>query len=274
MRAVGTISVTQEPRAEPVSVAEAKVHLRVPTADDDALIGVLISAARGRTEAILGRPLVLQSIEQALDAFCEEVAIVRCPVLKFGSVQYRDSAGVYQTLAPTVYQVDNRKEPGRLVRAYAAVYPQIRGGEDLNSVLMTYQAGYLAPVGTVDTSAETLEVKDNPFVNGDKVYLTNSGGAVPAGTLVATPYFVVQQAGDLIKLSLTLAGAAVNITDVGTGQTFVSKQPMPMAIKQAILIMLAHWHENREETISGTIMQKVPNSASALLAPYRMRMFA
>lgn len=45
---------------------------------------------------------------------------------------------------------------------------------------------------------------------------------------------------------------------------------VPKAIKQAIMIMVAHWYENREPIITGTIVAEVPMSANALLGPYRV----
>ena len=58
-----------------------------------------------------------------------------------------------------------------------------------------------------------------PIANGMRVQVSSSGGAVPAGLVAATNYYVVganAQAGTC-QLSATLGGAAINITDAGTG---------------------------------------------------------
>jgi hypothetical protein len=54
---------------EPVSLAEAKRHLRVESADDDALIGSLISAARQSAETLTGRQFVTARWKLVLDSF-------------------------------------------------------------------------------------------------------------------------------------------------------------------------------------------------------------
>lgn len=44
---------------------------------------------------------------------------------------------------------------------------------------------------------------------------------------------------------------------------------VPTAIKQAILLMIGHWDEHREEVIVGTISSQLPRAVEALLRPYR-----
>ena len=55
------------PGEEPVSLAEAKAFCRIDGADEDALTGALIAAARLHVESITGRALVEQSWRLVLD---------------------------------------------------------------------------------------------------------------------------------------------------------------------------------------------------------------
>lgn len=44
---------------------------------------------------------------------------------------------------------------------------------------------------------------------------------------------------------------------------------VPRAIRQAILLLVGEWFENRENIIVGTIVSELPQAAKALAAPYR-----
>ena len=61
-------SLTVPPAGEPLTLAEAKLHLRVDLNDDDALITALISAAREQVEFLTGQRLITQTWELELAA--------------------------------------------------------------------------------------------------------------------------------------------------------------------------------------------------------------
>lgn len=61
---------------------------------------------------------------------------------------------------------------------------------------------------------------------------------------------------------------AVTITfTAGYGATAAS---VPTPLKQAILLLVAHWFENREPVNIGNIVSPIPFTVSALLGPFRI----
>lgn len=60
--------------------------------------------------------------------------------------------------------------------------------------------------------------------------------------------------------------AAVTVTyTAGYGN---SPEDVPMPIRQAILLLVGHWYQNREDVVTGTITGQLENSVDALLAAY------
>lgn len=53
--------------------------------------------------------------------------------------------------------------------------------------------------------------------NGSSVQVSNSGGALPAPLVAGTTYFIRDKSGLTAKLAATVGGAAINLTDNGTG---------------------------------------------------------
>jgi len=119
------LSLVTAPAAEPITLAEAKVHLRVDITDDDSLITALIVTARQHVEAITRRALITQTWDLTLDAWPDgDTILVPLPPLQsVTSVTYKDSAGTVYTMPVTDYIVDKVEEPGRIVLAYGKTWP-------------------------------------------------------------------------------------------------------------------------------------------------------
>ena len=132
--------VITAPAAEPVTTDEAKKHLNVTTADDDAYIGTLITAAREYVENIIRRSLMTQTIQATLDKFAECIELERGPAQSIESIKYIDFDGVEQTLAASDYQTDLVTVPPRIVAAYGKSWPATR--DQLNAVTIEFIAGY------------------------------------------------------------------------------------------------------------------------------------
>lgn len=200
---MATILITP-PTIEPVSLEEAKDHLRVSDACEDGLIVGLIQAAREYVERFTSRQLITATWAQKLDAFpacrlynhytkvpeSDLIRLPKPPLQSVSSITYVDTAGVTQTLDPAKYIVDTTEEPARLAPAFGQSWPSTR--QQLNAVTITFIAGY---------GLDSL---------------------VPSG------------------------------------------------IRTAMKLLMSNWFENREATISGTIIDEVPMGVSALLWPYRV----
>lgn len=139
-----------EPTAEPVTLAEAKAHCRVEVADDDALIGVLIGAAREQVEHILGRALMTQTWERVLDAFpAGAIELGMPPVQSITSIKYLDAAGAEQTLAPSAYALDADSLPGWALPDADTDWPDTQAVA--NAVRVRFAAGYASAAAVPDS---------------------------------------------------------------------------------------------------------------------------
>lgn len=124
------------PATEPVSLSEAKSHLRVDLPDDDTFITSLITTARQTAEDITRTSFITQTWELSLDAV-DYLYLPRPPTLSITSVTID---GV--TLVPTQYQVS-----GDRVLFLTPAIAQTLGG-----VKITYTAGYGSAAANVPTS--------------------------------------------------------------------------------------------------------------------------
>jgi uncharacterized phiE125 gp8 family phage protein len=132
--------------AEPVSLAEAKLHLRL---DDiggshphDALVTSLISSAREFAEHYTGRALAQQTLEVALDSFPNggTIDLPRPPVASVTSIKYDDSDNVEQTMSAADYSLSAYGDRRRINLGPDADWPGTYSKAD--AVRIRYVTGY------------------------------------------------------------------------------------------------------------------------------------
>lgn len=131
------------PAVEPVSLADAKAHLRLDGSDEDDLVSELVAAARQAVEATTRRCLVQQTWRIVRDTWPagRSVAIPLAPVLSVGAVRVSTAAGSPATLASGLYRLDRSADPVRLVLDGAAPDPGIPAGGIEVDLLCGYGPG-------------------------------------------------------------------------------------------------------------------------------------
>lgn len=138
------------PAVEPVTLAEARAHLKATSADEDVLIQGWIMAARERAESFTARRLITQTWDWVMDRFpCWEMEVPNAPLQSVTSISYVDTAGATQVLDAAKYLVDAKSDPGRITPAYGEVWPPTRS--QINAVTVRFVCGYglanAVPVG-------------------------------------------------------------------------------------------------------------------------------
>lgn len=138
---------TTEPAVEPITLAEAKLHLRVDHTDEDAYITGLITAARLMCEQRTGKTLISSGWTAYGDSFTDTLELPNPTVTAVASISYVDTNGTTQTLDASAYRVDFVSDPARIkpVTEWPAT------DDRMNAVTVVYTAGY-ANAGAVPIS--------------------------------------------------------------------------------------------------------------------------
>jgi len=240
------VSPYLSPVANPVSLVEMKLHLRVDNSTDDSLISTLINAATEWCEKYEGQSYMMRSYKVYLDHFVNEMILPFPPLISVSSVQYYDSSGDLQTLSTDYYTVDTDSFPGRAYLTFGQSWPATYTMP--KSVIITYSTGY-ATTFTAATS-DILTLGNAVFAAADIVRVKTDQSDLPSPLVVGTNYHVRDVSGSTIKLSASVGGAAVDILDAGTGTHvigFASRGCVPERVRSAIKLIVGHLYEHREQ---------------------------
>lgn len=137
---------------DPISVEEAKAHLRVISRSDDTYIAVLVRAAREMAEAFLGRAISHQTVREYFNAWpCDRrftLSVNRFRTLE--NFSYIDTDGFEQELDTNNFYLDTISIPGVIKLKETETFPRLNQ-YDFNTIKIEYTAGF-------DTSNENEEI--------------------------------------------------------------------------------------------------------------------
>jgi uncharacterized phiE125 gp8 family phage protein len=143
------ITVVTPAASEPVSLAEAKLFLRVDHAAEDSLIAQLIGAAREAVETGCGRALITRRVRERLDIWRRDsvngAVLGIGPVTNVVAVRLLASNGSQSVIEPSRYRLEGNADRPRLV--FESGLPatlRTAGGIEIE-----YEAGFAADAASL-----------------------------------------------------------------------------------------------------------------------------
>ncbi len=160
-------TVVTPPTEEPVTLQEAKKHIRQPLAVDDVEIVDKIKAAREFAEFKSGATFITTVRKLWLPRFPtartdsggefhdRRIVLPRSPLISVTSVEHLDTDGVLQTLTVTTdYVATQGSRPGYVVPAFGKHWPTTR--QFMEAVRVTYVAGFGAAADVPSDAKEAI----------------------------------------------------------------------------------------------------------------------
>ena len=141
---IDTYQIYKAATTLPVSVADAKAHLRVTGSDHDSLIEDLIWGASKQFEKRANSCLSSQTWKAFVEKGYEELELWKYPIAGISSIQYYDSDNALQTLSTGDYYSNvNTGSTGwnpRPIVIFITDVPSTYDRED--AMIVTFSAGY------------------------------------------------------------------------------------------------------------------------------------
>ncbi len=135
------LSPLSAPALEPLSLNEAKAHLRVDTGDEDTLIDSLITTARLQLEAALNAAFITQQWQWTFDCWPMStiIELPLRPLQTIDAVRVVDGDGTPTLIDPVTYAVDAAADIPRIA-SRSGYWPT--PGARLNGIEIDFTAGF------------------------------------------------------------------------------------------------------------------------------------
>lgn len=131
--------MTDPPGTEPLTLEEAKAHLRIDHDADDDAIEALIRAARDMAEAHMSLALITRGYSLYLDAWETDIMdLPMAPLQAVEAVRVYSAADSYAVFPETSYTVDDRGRPARIALTGTPPSPSLV----INGIEIVYTSGF------------------------------------------------------------------------------------------------------------------------------------
>ena len=146
-----TVIVTSATTVEPITLAEAKTHLRITSSGDNDYINTLIRAARRRVEDLTNRKMLTQTWKVYFDNWPAgnkddyfDIPYSPLQSIPTTGLKYTMSTGNSTTFSSSKWETDTVSEPGRLVLDYGYSWPS-NTLNNRNPIEIRFVCGYTTP---------------------------------------------------------------------------------------------------------------------------------
>ncbi len=189
-----TYQVTTAATTYPVSLTEAKSHLKVDTNADDTYIESIIKAATQLSEEYTNRFFIDTVVTQYASDFKEIETLFKSKVSAVTHVKYYDSNNTLQTLSATVYDEQLNYEPAQIQLADGQSYPAFTKRNDAVEVKYTVGYGAASDVPEIIKQAILLTI-GNFYSNRESVIVGRMVSELPQNSKWLLDTYKVQIVG-------------------------------------------------------------------------------
>ena len=259
----------------PVTLTEAKAHLKVDTTADDTYITSLIKAATQLSEEYTNRFFIDTVIEQYASSFKEFDTLFKSKVSAVTNVKYFPSG---ETTIPSTITLNNAGS------GYA---------NGLTSNLETTGgtgSGLIVDIKAVSTevTSVTINTAGSGYSLNDVITITGGdGNATFTISAIGNTENIVILNSSIYNTQLNYEPSQIQLAD---GQSFPSiakrndavrarytvgygssASDVPEIIKQAILLTIGNFYQNRSSVVIGRIATELPQNVKWLLNTYKVQ---
>lgn len=242
------------PTVEPVTLEEAKLHLRVDSGDDNTLITALILTARQLAERETKRAFVTQTWQMYLDQASAVIEIPKPPLQSVESIK---------TISTVESTVDAESLQGQAVLKVAlttsftvgdTIIINRDGAREEEGIILSIQDGISLTLTTNLTNTHT-EAQADRVEKYELVEIARYNVDISENS----PGRVKLQSGRAWPTHRNFASFVIEFK-AGYGDAATD---VPAALKQAVLQLLSHLYENREA-------EEIPKGLKALFWPFKI----